>query len=295
MKTMQKPLHLLFALGTLFLLRPATAQEIDSTERVGGGADTIIVRNIGSQKKLIVTQTPSRTNIDLISGSSPYSERVPKRWKWYGGHWSGVGIYYNGLVRNLGSMKLPNGAEYLRQSPKSIGVNVNLVDLTIVSNRHFGLITGLGFEINNFRFDRDITLTQDENGYIVPDYRYDRPGVDFKKTKLTTMYLNLPLLAEFQFGRSKAGKRAPGFINFGVVGGLRLQGHTKVKYLDETGAKHTEKQHSSLNLRNFHYGVECNVGYRWVAVSARYYPQSIFVSDKGPNVQQVNIGLSFLL
>lgn len=293
-KTMQKPLHLLFTLGALcLLLRPATAQEIDSTERVVCGEDTIVVRNVGNH--MVVTDASAYGKAGRGIEADTYAGRIPKRWKWYGGHWSGVGIYYNGLVRNLGNLSLPDGADYLRQSPKSIGVNVNLIDLTIVSNRHFGLITGLGFEINNFRFDRDIALTLDENGHTAPDYRYDRPGVDFKKSKLTTMYLNLPLLAEFQFGRGKAGKRAPGFINFGVVGGVRLQGHTKVKYRDEAGHTHTEKQHSGLNLRNFHYGVECNVGYRWVAVSARYYPQSIFVDGKGPNVQQVNIGLSFLL
>lgn len=291
---LQKPFHWLGILVGLFLLlQPVAAQEIDSTERVVCGEDTIIVRNVGTQTVAEGAAPYGKIGRDI--DAPPSFGQMPKRWKWYGGHWSGIGIYYNGLVRNLGHLSLPDGADYLRQSPKSIGVNVNLVDLTIVSNRHFGLITGLGLEINNFRFDRDITLGLDENGRIVPDNRYDRPGVEVKKSKLTTTYLNLPLLAEFQFGRSKTGKRAPGFINFGVVGGLRLQGHTKVKYRDEAGHTHTEKQHSGLNLRNFHYGVECNVGYRWVAVSARYYPQSIFVDGKGPNVQQVNIGLSFLL
>ncbi|MDE5944121.1 MAG: PorT family protein, partial [Rikenella sp.] len=79
-----------------------------------------------------------------------------------------------------------------------------------------------------------------------------------------------------------------------LVGGVRLQGHTKVKYRDADGDRHTVKGHGNFGLRNFHGGVECNVGYRWVALSARYYPHSIFTKDGGPEVQQVNIGLSLM-
>lgn len=287
-----RQLSFLFGLAALFALRPATAQETETSDLIISGNDTILVRRVGQPK---VSTTPAVNtdggNIEPVR----HLNRMTKRWKWYGGHWSGIGIYYNGLVRNLGHPSLPAGTEYLRQTPKSIGINVNFIDFTLVSNRHFGLITGLGLEMNNFRFDKNITLTSDETGQIVPDYRDDEAGIDLRKSKLTTIYLNLPLLAEFQFGRGKAGKRAPGFVNFGLVGGVRLQGHTKVKYRDDNGRLQTEKQHTGLNLRNFHYGVECNVGYKWIALSARYYPQSIFVSGEGPNVQQVNIGLSFLL
>lgn len=294
---MNKRLLLLFCLGLSLGLcaQPAAAQETAAADTVISGTDTIIVRNVGF--------TADKPDRNFNFWSHPAAERdasysssgqTPKRWKWHGGHWAGVGIYYNGLVKNLGNLSLPDGAGYLQQTPKSIGVNVNLIDLVIVSNRHFGLITGLGLEMNNFRFDKNISLTQDRNGYIVPDYSYDEAGTELQKSKLTTVYLNIPLLAEFQFGRSKSGRRAPGFINFGVIGGVRLQGHTKVKYHDDDGNTHTRKQHSGLNLRNFHYGVACNIGYKWVALSAQYYPHSIFVPDEGPNVQQVNIGLSFM-
>lgn len=269
---------------------PAEAQEAAATDTIISGSDTIVVRSVGfaSDNRNSVRNCP----VDDFGGSYNSSGNVPKRWKWHGGHWAGIGIYYNGLVENLGNLSLPDGAGYLRQTPKSIGVNVNFADLVLVSNRHFGLITGIGLEMNNFRFDKNISLTQDIDGNIIPDYSYDEAGIELRKSKLTTVYLNIPLLVEFQFGRSRNGQRAPGFVNFGVVGGVRLQGHTKVKYRDD--GMHTRKQHEGLNLRNFHCGVECNVGYKWVALSARYYPQSIFISGKGPDVQQVNIGLSFM-
>lgn len=281
------------ALGLIAL--PAAAQETEVPDTVPTvETEELVIRKVGGatdqqQGSYDFTANSSETDFSYRDASRP-----PKRWKWRGGHWAGVGIYYNGLVQNLGSLSLPDGAGYLRQTPRSIGVNVNFADLTLVSNRHFGLITGLGLEMNNFRFDENVALTRDETGYIIPDYSYDAEGIDLRKSKLTTVYLNIPLLVEFQFGRSKAGRKCPGFVNFGVIGGVRLQGHTKVKYRDADGDMHTKKQHGRLNLRNFHYGVEFNVGYKYVALSARYYPHSIFASDEGPNVQQVNIGLSLM-
>lgn len=274
---------------------PAAAQETETADTAAVETEELIVRKVGV---IADGEQPGNGNFTALSAEADISyssaSRPPKRWKWRGGHWAGVGIYYNGLVKNLGTLSLPDGAGYLRQTPKSIGVNVNFVDLTLVSNRHFGLITGLGLEMNNFRFDENISLTRDETGRIGPDYSYDAQGIDLRKSKLTTVYLNIPLLVEFQFGRSKSGRKCPGFVNFGVIGGVRLQGHTKVKYRDENGSMHTKKQHGGLNLRNFHYGVEFNAGYKYVALSARYYPHNIFVSDEGPNVQQVNIGLSLV-
>ena len=292
------------AMALSLLIPTASAQSVEVSDTILDNGQELVIRKIGSSTSessasTQITESPENRNLDIKSvlkgdNSSYSSTQPPKRWKWRGGHWAGVGIYYNGLVKNLGSLSLPDGAEYMRQTPQSIGVNVNFADLTIVSNRHFGLITGLGMEINNFRFENNIGLTQNSDGQIVADYSYDEAGITLKKSKLTTVYLNVPLLAEFQFGRSKRSGKCPGFINFGIVGGVRLQSHTKVQYRDSDGKMQTDKQHSGLNLRNFHYGAEINVGYKHIALSARYYPQSIFMADKGPDLQQVNIGLSIL-
>lgn len=250
---------------------------------VSGGAayasdrvdDTLAVRRIGA-------------SFDNNNGS-PKSTSIPKRWKWGQGHYAGVGIFYSGLVQNLGNLSLGSDASFMRQTPKSFGVNINLVDFTILSNRHFGLITGLGFEINNFRFDQNMTLAQSADGQIAPRYFTD---IELSKSKLTTTYLNIPLLAEFQFGRAKKGTgKMRGFVNFGVTAGIRLDGHTKYK----SAATGIQKQHGGLNLRNFHYGFEVNAGYSHYGIFARYYPQSIFINDGGPQVQQVNIGIMLTL
>lgn len=293
-QTMKKAhLILLPALALGLTALPATGQEqTDTTETIyiTTEGDTTAAQSSGiTFRRVGVFSNSNRGNAYNCDNS--YG-RTPKRWRWRDGHWAGVGIYYNGLFRNIGDMNLPSDASFMQQTPKSIGVSINFVDFTLVSNRSFGLITGLGLEVNNFRFDRNVGLTQNADGYIVADYSYDQAGVNLSKSKLTTTYLNIPILAEFQFGRHKSGQRKPGFVNFGVIAGIRLEGHTKVKSKDFTGGG-TVKQHGGLNLRNFHYGAEFNIGYKYIALSARYYPQSIFIEDGGPKVQQGNIGLLF--
>ena len=233
----------------------------------------------------------SQTFFHSMSGSSK-SVRTDGRWKSGAAHWSGVTVFYNGLVKNLGSLKLPAEVAEMKLSSKSIGVDVNLFDFVIVSKGHFGLFTGVGMEFNNFRFDNNIGLTRNDQGVVVIDDRYNEEGISLEKSKLTTGYVNIPLMAEFQFG-GRDGYKRRAFVNFGVIGGVKIASHTKIKSSDEH-IKGIRKTHGGLNLREFHYGFAFNIGYRFVSLSAKYYPCSIFTSDGGPNVQQVNIGIGLL-
>ena len=71
-------------------------------------------------------------------------EQRHNRLLWNDGHWAGIGIHYSGLITNLTHMNLPEGAEFLSQSAKSIGVTLNPIDYTLLKSRHVGLVTGLG-------------------------------------------------------------------------------------------------------------------------------------------------------
>ena len=215
-------------------------------------------------------------------------EQRHNRLLWNDGHWAGIGIHYSGLITNLTHMNLPEGAEFLSQSAKSIGVTLNPIDYTLLKSRHVGLVTGLGVEFNNFRFDENMTLKV-KDGVTVPDYQYQAQNIRLEKSKLYTCYLNVPLLVEVQMGRNNNF-----FINAGMVGGWRIGTHTKIKASDpRLSGKY--KDHGSFGLRNFHYGYTINIGYNHFALSAVYYRSTLFKDGKGPRVQQINIGLTFLL
>lgn len=216
-----------------------------------------------------------------------------RKWKWHEGKYMGVNLMYSGLVGNLGNMSLPSDAQYMTSGTKSIGVDINLIDGVLFSSGCFGIVTGLGLEINNFRFTNNISLTRDANGYLIPDNSYTERGIELSKSKLTTTYLNVPILFQFQIGRNSYNRRSDCWLSFGVVGGIKLQSYTKVKYSHE-GADFKKKDFNNQNVANFHLGFQASVGfYSGFNITAKYYPQSIFRKGAGPDLEQVSIGIGF--
>lgn len=202
-------------------------------------------------------------------------------------HWSGFGLGYSGLVTSLGNLNIPQDAQFMSQRANSINVNLNFISTGIVSTRHFALVSGLGMELNNFRFDRNVTLTTNSSGYIIADESFNERGINLRKSKLSTNYLTIPLLAEY---RTKGGRGRQFYVYGGVTGGWCFNAHTKIKYRSD-GGTHKQKQRSGLNIRNFKYGYTVGAGYGRIGLYASYFPQSIFRSGKGPEVRQANIGL----
>ena len=215
-------------------------------------------------------------------------KKSPNKWCPDMAKYQGFHLNYNGLISGLNSMSLPSDARYLDQTTKSIGVELNFGNLILYSSGCFGVVSGMGLESNNFRFSNNITLGKDAQGRIIPIDYGEEYGVELSKSKLTTTYLNIPLLFQFNLSRARHNR---GWISFGAVCGMKLQSYTKVKSCE----RGIEKNFNDQNISNFHLGFQVMVGYGHMGFMAKYYPQSIFKKDMGPNVQQVNVGLVFLL
>lgn len=212
-----------------------------------------------------------------------------KRFK---GHFSGVDIGFNSYVTNNGSFSLPNEYNYLDlNQSKSAGVNVNFLQYSIGLQRrgNIGLVTGIGLEFNNYRFDNDILLIKDADGNL--SYEPIEADRDVRKNKLTTLYFNIPLLLEFQIPTYR--HRSPVYFSAGGIGGVRLKSHTKVVY-NENGKK-KEKDRSDFNLNPFRYGIMARMGYRAINLYGIYYYSTLFEENKGPELYPVSVGLSVYL
>lgn len=197
----------------------------------------------------------------------------------------GIGLGYNGMINNLGDLSLPEEYSYLDQEAKSINFNLYILNYTYNVTRNFGFGTGLELEVNNFRFENNMTIIRDADGIIGPDWSYTERGIYLSKSKLVTCYLNVPLFAKVTWGRSNWQ------LYGGLMGGWRIGSHTKIKTSsDQMKGKH--KNHKNLNLRNFHYGYTAGLSYKYYGIYATYYPTSIFKPDIGPDIQQVNVGIS---
>jgi len=210
-----------------------------------------------------------------------------KRFK---GHYSGVDIGFNSYVTSDGSLSMPDEYQYLDLNQgKSVGVNINFLQYSIGLQRrgNIGLVTGLGLEFNNYRFDSHNLLTKDENGNLT----YETTDRDVRKNKLATVYLNMPLLMEFQIPTYRNG--SPIYFSAGGIGGVRLKSHTKVVY-NEDGKK-KEKDRSDFNLSTLRYGVTARMGYRAINLYGSYYFSSLFEQNKGPELYPVSVGFFIYL
>jgi hypothetical protein len=204
------------------------------------------------------------------------------------GHWNGFQIGINSYLSPDNSTSLPEEMDYMSlNTNKSININLDLFQQSFgIIGKSFGVLSGIGLEFSNYVFDNDNSIEKDETGRIVPLY----PGYKVDKSKLVTTYLTVPLLLEFQVPASKRKNRL--YINGGIVGGVKLGSHTKIKY-KEDGDKQNKKDRDDFNLNALRYGFAGRVGIRNISLYGTYYPVALFEKNKGPELYPFMVGFSF--
>lgn len=166
---------------------------------------------------------------------------------------------------------------------KSMEVNINLFKISFglqKKENHIGMVTGLGLNFNDYRFSNPYTI-KNENGYIVP-VPLETAGL--QKTKISTGYLTVPLLLEFQLPRESGL-----WVSVGVIGGVKMGSHTKVKINDIK-----TKDHNDFNISPFRGGATARIGYKGINVFGTYYFTEFFKDGRGPVMNPFAIGIGIL-
>ena len=243
-----------------------------------------------------------RKQINIIDGWHGTRIRIEKVRRWdeetksykkpkFRGHWSGFEMGINAFANEDYSNYLPKYDNFMDLNlAKSIAVNLNFLqyDISLQKTKtNIGLVTGMGFEWNNYRFDQNITLIE-KDGMVYPDP--NNPDWSVKKSKLTSLYLTIPLLLEFQIPIKNDHKI---HMSAGLVGGLRLGTHTKIKY-KRKGNTHKDKDRDDYNLQAFRYSAQVRLGYRAINLFATYGMTNLFRSNKGPELTPYTIGLTLV-
>jgi hypothetical protein len=203
-------------------------------------------------------------------------------------HWASVEFGINNYVTSDYSITLPPEDNFMDlNTGKSFNFNINFAQLGIGLSRHFGLVTGVGFEFNCYIFDGNNNIMKDENGVIV-EYDASLDGITLEKSKFSTTYFVVPLLLEAQIPVSHGNT-----INLaaGVIGGAKLCSKTKRVYYDGGKEKYKEKDDYSLNI--LRYGPTVRLGYEHFQLYATYYMNGLFQKDMGPELYPFQIGVSF--
>ena len=238
--------------------------------------DTTIVR-IGKKDVKVIDHNDGT---EILWGKDKHRRDRSGR---FNGHWEGIEFGFNGF--DEADYSDYNGIEFMSLNQgKSAEFNLNFYELNIgLAKSYVGLVSGMGLSFNSYRFENPYTFVKGATRTepVLLDYE------DLSKTKLAVSYLNVPLLLEFQIPVNQNEGRL--FINAGLVGGVKLGSHTKVKHGDTK-----DKDRSGFNLNSFKYSATARVGYKDVSLFATYSLTPLFQSGKGPELTPFTVGISFL-
>lgn len=239
--------------------------------------DTAIVR-IGKKDVKVIDHDGGT---EIFWGKGKHRKDNPDR---FNGHWEGIEFGFNAFDKPNYSM-YPGDKDFMSLNQgKSMELDLNFYELNIsLAKSYVGLVSGMGLSFNNYRFENPYTIEKGQNMTLPVQLNPD----NLSKTKLAVTYLNVPLLLEFQIPVNQNEGRL--FVNAGLIGGVKIGSHTKVKYGDTK-----EKDRSGFNLNSFKYSATARIGYKDISLFANYSLTPLFQSGKGPELTPFTIGISFL-
>ena len=279
------------------------------------GSDSTVIQFLDN--KMIISNADGNTETISIG---PCDIRIKqnkavkiwnKRKDKFDGHWGGIELGINGYNTPDFNMDFPQGYEYMDLNiPKSTAFYLNLLEynVALAKNQKWGMLSGLGFEWHNYRFSNDVWLSM-ENGTL---QSYYIGGAPVKKTKLMVCYMTVPVIFEFQTNNKS---RLNSFhVGVGVVGGLRIGTHTKVKFENKnssyylatplslptdpegwlTSASKKMKNHNDFYLNPMKLDATVRVGWSCINLFATYSLTKMFRDNRGPELYPWTVGITLL-
>jgi hypothetical protein len=219
------------------------------------------------------------------SDNEDQEDRRARRRKRFRGHWAGLEFGFNNYLTSDNSLNLPADINYMSlNSGKSNNFNLNFTQLSLGFTRHFGVVTGLGINWNNYKFDGNFNIQKRDDGMIDSIM----PSGTLKKSKLATIYMTLPVMLELQIPANNHHLD----IAAGFIGAIKLGSHTKMVF------EHGDdiKSYRDFNLNMLRYGATARIGYQNFQIYGTYYVTPLFESGKGPggyDLHPFEIGFSF--
>jgi opacity protein-like surface antigen len=272
-----------------------TEEDREDTSRVKIGeivtveeTDDETVIRIG-KKAVKIFEDEDDVEVDFYEEESGESDDPAEGRKRFSGHLGGIEFGYNNFTSGKWlKNETPLEGWLDLNTAKSTSFNVVSPSVSLGFARHFGLVTALGLNFNNYRFDGNNSITVDGEGIVTPSYPED--PIRYDKSKLATIYGILPVMLEVQIPVSYSST-----INLGagVTGAVKLGSHTKVVYHDD--GKQKEKNRDDFNLNVLRYGVTARAGYEMVQVYGTCWLSPMFEKGRGPELYPFEIGLSLTI
>jgi hypothetical protein len=247
---------------------------------VNENGDTITMVTKNNKAKIVIIEEGDDVEIDsdCVDGDN-----------FFKGNWAGLELGVNGYLTPNYSLDMPIGYEFMElKYEKSMNFNINFFQQSFnLIGENFGVVTGLGVHWNNYHIQNNIVLTSDSSTiYGYADNASDR---SYKLSKLTAMYVVVPLILEFQ---TNPNHDVNSFhISAGVVGGVRVSSHSKQVYYGEGNGKHKPKVFDDFYLQPFKLDATARIGWGPLNIYANYSLIEMFRTGRGPELYPFSIGL----
>ncbi|MBF9140258.1 porin family protein [Hymenobacter properus] len=112
-------------------------------------------------------------------------------------------------------------------------------------------------------------------------------------SKLVINSLNLPLMLRLKL-RNKADKRTLS-AGIGAFGGYRVGGNITTEYkLAGSDNKHEDKLRGDLNVNDWQYGLQGELGFHFLRFYAKYNLNEVFKENQGPQTHALSFGFRFI-
>lgn len=242
------------------------------------------------------TLTTSKPTIGKVSSVIDIQDLIKDGFNYwedsFTGHWAGVFFGVNGFAKADYSMYPAEENGFLDNNlRKSHALHINLFQFSkgLQNKRNtIGFVTGFGLGIQSYHLDRNTTFEKDAFGKVQPRTLYFDSN---QKSKLSSVYLNVPLLVEFQIPVKHYANRL--YLSGGIVGSKRLSSHTKIKYRKDR-QKQKLKTPDSFSMNDYKVSAVVRAGYRWVNVFASVDLTPMFEKEMGPEVYPFTVGIGLI-
>ena len=242
----------------------------DDTVKIRVGRSAVIIRS-GRHNSNIRLNHLNDGEYELWTGKSPG----------FKGHWAGWEMGLNSFSNVDYKGFMPNFMDLNQNKSFETGINFLEYNIGLKSDKNnIGLVTGLGITYNDYRFSNAYTIVNN-GGFVEPVALNEH---NLSKSKLSATYLSIPLLLEFQ--SPEHGHNKPFYFSAGLIGGIKLGSHTKVKM---DGDK--SKSHGDFNINPFRIGATARMGYRGINVFGTTYFSPLFRNGRGPELFPFTIGI----
>lgn len=259
-----------------------TGRKTDTTEIKVGKTRIIVVGEPKIEKIYMERDSTGDFNDDDHSYKESKKRKKDRSDSYF--EWN---IGFNGLLDN-GSTTLSAPYKALDlENNKSINFSLGYHKRFNVIGDNVQLSAGIGLDWNNYRFSQNISFTPKKDSVTLFMDSVGGMAVNYKKNKLMSRYVTVPVMLHFATNENKSGNRFT--LATGVELGYLINGRTK----QVSDAKGKQKFNDDFNLRDLRYGLVGRIGYGDVAIYAKYYPQSAFSTGEGPNLNTYCVGLAF--